>query len=88
MKVHLHGGLDIYFSSSTLTIPNLDISTLNGLIVYLQNTYPKQEIFENGILKPGHLCIINETDYEMYEDKEIVLKEDDEIYFISTMHGG
>jgi ubiquitin related modifier 1 len=57
----------------------------------LKNQYLKQkpELFvENGQLKPGILCLINDVDWEI-EDRELtVLRDADRISFISTLHGG
>lgn len=89
MKILLHGGLDTYFDADEIEIPltALKSKTVASLMMYLQTNYPSQTVFDEGKLKPGHLCIINETDYELYGEDD-VLNEDDKVYFISTMHGG
>lgn len=38
--------------------------------------------------RPGILVLINDTDWELEGEGEYVLKDGDEIVFISTLHGG
>lgn len=49
----------------------------------------RPELFiENGTLRPGILVLVNDTDWELEGEGDYQLKEDDEIVFISTLHGG
>lgn len=38
--------------------------------------------------RPGILVLVNDTDWELEGEGEYQLKADDEIVFISTLHGG
>jgi ubiquitin related modifier 1 len=38
--------------------------------------------------RPGILVLINDTDWELEGEGDYVLKDGDEIVFISTLHGG
>lgn len=38
--------------------------------------------------RPGILVLINDTDWELEGEGEYILKDNDEIVFISTLHGG
>jgi hypothetical protein len=38
--------------------------------------------------RPGILVLINDTDWELEGEGEYVLKDGDDIVFISTLHGG
>ena len=38
--------------------------------------------------RPGILVLINDTDWELEGEKEYILREGDEVVFISTLHGG
>jgi ubiquitin related modifier 1 len=38
--------------------------------------------------RPGILVLINDVDWELEDEEEYVLKDEDEIVFISTLHGG
>ncbi|KAE9398475.1 ubiquitin related modifier 1 [Gymnopus androsaceus JB14] len=49
----------------------------------------RAELFmENNTVRPGILVLINDTDWELEGEGEYVLKDNDEIVFISTLHGG
>ncbi|KAK7062809.1 Ubiquitin-related modifier 1 [Paramarasmius palmivorus] len=61
------------------------------LIHYLRDHLLKEraELFmENGTVRPGILVLINDTDWELEGEGEYELKNNDEIVFISTLHGG
>ncbi|KAL1675634.1 ubiquitin-related modifier 1 [Schizophyllum commune] len=61
------------------------------LIDYLAKNLLKErvELFvENGSVRPGILVLINNTDWELEGEGEYVLQPNDEIVFISTLHGG
>jgi ubiquitin related modifier 1 len=38
--------------------------------------------------RPGILVLINDTDWELEGEGDYVVQNDDEIVFISTLHGG
>jgi ubiquitin related modifier 1 len=38
--------------------------------------------------RPGILVLINDTDWELEGEADYVLQPNDEIVFISTLHGG
>lgn len=38
--------------------------------------------------RPGILVLVNDTDWELEGEGDYVLKDGDEIVFISTLHGG
>ncbi|KAH8112262.1 ubiquitin-like modifier 1 [Phellopilus nigrolimitatus] len=61
------------------------------LIFYLRDNLleDRVELFmENGTIRPGILVLVNDTDWELEGEGEYHLKADDEIVFISTLHGG
>ncbi|KAJ7507302.1 ubiquitin-like modifier 1 [Mycena galericulata] len=61
------------------------------LIHYLRDNLLKERVelfMENGTVRPGILVLVNDTDWELEGEGEYVLKEGDEIVFISTLHGG
>jgi ubiquitin related modifier 1 len=43
---------------------------------------------ESALRRPGILVLVNDTDWELEGEGDYQLKEDDEIVFISTLHGG
>ncbi|KAF9078329.1 ubiquitin-related modifier 1, partial [Rhodocollybia butyracea] len=49
----------------------------------------RPELFmENQTVRPGILVLINDTDWELEGEGDYVLQNNDEIVFISTLHGG
>ncbi|KAJ7057131.1 ubiquitin-like modifier 1 [Mycena amicta] len=64
---------------------------ISFLIRYLRDNLLKErdELFmENETVRPGILVLVNDTDWELEGEGEYVLKDGDEIVFISTLHGG
>lgn len=99
IKVEFSGGLELLFSnqrSHAVTIPSIDPITsqrtnLQHLINYLRDNLLKErvELFvENNTVRPGILVLVNDTDWELEGEGHYVLKDGDEIVFISTLHGG
>ncbi|KAF6751656.1 ubiquitin-related modifier 1 [Ephemerocybe angulata] len=75
-------------SSTTEATKPADITYL---IHYLRDHLLKEraELFEeNGTVRPGILVLINDTDWELEGEGDYVVKEGDEVVFISTLHGG
>ncbi|KAG1900211.1 uncharacterized protein F5891DRAFT_1128648 [Suillus fuscotomentosus] len=85
-------------SSSTSSSYNNTPSTgetkaadLEYLIYHLRDHLLKErsELFmENGTIRPGILVLINNTDWELEGEGSYQLRNNDEIVFISTLHGG
>ncbi|KAL0071195.1 Ubiquitin-related modifier 1 [Marasmius tenuissimus] len=64
---------------------------MDFLIHWLRDHVLKEraELFmENKTVRPGILVLINDTDWELEGEGEYQLRDDDEIVFISTLHGG
>ncbi|KAG2744698.1 ubiquitin related modifier 1 [Suillus brevipes Sb2] len=64
---------------------------LEYLIYHLRDHVLKErpELFmENGTIRPGILVLINNTDWELEGEGSYQLCNNDEIVFISTLHGG
>ena len=69
----------------------IDISgDLQTLIKEVRSSYIKSDVFASqfGILTPGILVLINDTDWELEDTYRYKLQNNDEIVFISTLHGG
>ncbi len=54
--------------------------------VYLHSSFDSTEA--DVPRRPGILVLVNEADWELEGQGEYVLENDDEIAFISTLHGG
>ncbi|KAF9269502.1 ubiquitin related modifier 1 [Marasmius fiardii PR-910] len=64
---------------------------MDFLIHWLRDKLLKEraELFmENNTVRPGILVLINDTDWELEGEGEYQLRDNDEIVFISTLHGG
>ncbi|KAM0677308.1 Ubiquitin- modifier 1 [Binucleata daphniae] len=97
MKIVLKGGLEMYFDGNVnflvdkKEIEKNEIKTLEDLIKYLRLQYEKSNntLFRNdNELAPGNLCFVNKSDYEILQLNKTMINYNDEICFISTMHGG
>ncbi|KAF5374051.1 hypothetical protein D9757_010729 [Collybiopsis confluens] len=61
------------------------------LIYHLRDNLLQEraELFmEDNTVRPGILVLINDTDWELEGEGEYGLKDNDEVVFISTLHGG
>lgn len=49
----------------------------------------RPELFlQDDTVRPGLLVLVNDTDWELLGELDYVIKENDSIVFISTLHGG
>ncbi|OCH94606.1 ubiquitin-like modifier 1 [Obba rivulosa] len=49
----------------------------------------RPELFlEHGTVRPGILALINDADWELEGEGAALLHDEDEVVFISTLHGG
>ncbi|KAM0754268.1 ubiquitin related modifier 1 [Meredithblackwellia eburnea MCA 4105] len=56
---------------------------------FLLDDTSRPELFVVGeTIRPGILVLINSTDWELEGELEYVLQDEDEVVFISTLHGG
>jgi len=79
--------------SSDNDVPSIKVKAvdLEYLIYHLRDHLLKErpELFmENGTIRPGILVLINDTDWELEGEGSYQLCDNDEIVFISTLHGG
>jgi len=94
LKVEFGGGLELLFSNkrtNAVILPSSPPPDVDYLIKWLKTNLLKEreELFvENNTVRPGILVLINDTDWELEDEGKYVLKDGDEIVFISTLHGG
>ncbi|XP_071745062.1 uncharacterized protein Urm1 [Lepeophtheirus salmonis] len=66
--------------------------TLADLLLWIKKNLLIEEkvslFLRNGTVRPGILVLINQEDWELCEKEETLLKSQDQISFISTLHGG
>ena len=102
--IEMSGGLDLLFGKvkrHEITIPdnwkpsaNSNISSSIDMRILLQ--YMKEhmlqerpELFLAGdTIRPGIMVLINDADWELEGKLDYVLQDNDNIAFISTLHGG
>ena len=95
--VELKGGLELLFENCKrmeLKLPagpDGQKRTIRTLIQHLKTNCLKErpELFVSGDdIRPGILIIINETDSELLGHLDYELQNNDNVLFISTLHGG
>ncbi|KAK0223895.1 ubiquitin-related modifier 1 [Armillaria fumosa] len=101
IRVEFGGGLELLFSnqrSHKVKIPTTiskdsarKPTDVDYLIHHLRDNLLKEreELFmEKDTVRPGILVLINDTDWELEGEGDYVLQNNDEVVFISTLHGG
>ncbi|KAJ2447118.1 Ubiquitin- modifier 1 [Coemansia sp. RSA 2424] len=72
--------------------PKSEPMTMRDLIKYVGATHVLKDMQEaftrGGTICPGIMVIINESDWEVMDELEYKLKNNDIVEFISTLHGG
>ncbi|CAF4540464.1 unnamed protein product, partial [Rotaria magnacalcarata] len=65
--------------------------TIRTLLVWIRENLLRErpELFIQGdSVRPGILVLINDTDWELFDGLNYQLKTNDNILFVSTLHGG
>ncbi|XP_061570543.1 ubiquitin-related modifier 1 [Cololabis saira] len=97
VAVHLEfgGGAELLFSGvkeHRVTLPSQEeLWDLRQLLVWIQRNLLKErpELFVQGdSVRPGILVLINDADWELMGELDYKLQDQDNIVFISTLHGG
>lgn len=95
IKVEFGGGIELLFDKQKSIELKLDTRgqewNISKLIQHLSENYIKErvELFRSGDkIRPGILILVNDVDYEILGGDKYVLKNNDSILFISTLHGG
>lgn len=96
ITVEFGGGAETLFDNKkkiNIELPMNDSNpwTIKKLISYLRQNYlngsPELFCFEDTV-RPGILVLVNDTDWELLGDKNYNIQLNDNILFISTLHGG
>lgn len=92
VKVFLSGGLELLFAKQrSLTIEMPESSSIKDLIqnMRIRMSDKREELFiQDETVRPGILVLINDADWELEGEEAYVLQDNDEILFVSTLHGG
>ncbi|XP_038601485.1 ubiquitin-related modifier 1 [Tachyglossus aculeatus] len=93
--VEFGGGAELLFDGvkkHLVTLPSqAEPWDIRHLLVWIQNNLLKErpELFIQGdSVRPGILVLINDADWELLGELDYQLKDQDNIIFISTLHGG
>ncbi|KAL5625602.1 hypothetical protein BROUX41_005662 [Berkeleyomyces rouxiae] len=100
-KIELAGGLDMLFDSQPqlkISLPATGSSEgrpsllMKELITHMSEvvmTDSRKSLFVlDGSIRPGIMVLINEVDWELEGEEECALVDEDEVLFVSTLHGG
>ncbi|KAK3635626.1 Ubiquitin-related modifier 1 [Elasticomyces elasticus] len=99
LAVEFTGGLELLFSNQRkhkIAIPSKkpdgEPSNVGDLISWLCDNLikdPRKEMFVlDDSVRPGILVLINDADWELEGEDKYELQPNDEIVFVSTLHGG
>ncbi|KAG9246125.1 ubiquitin-related modifier 1 [Calycina marina] len=99
LVVEFSGGLELLFSGRrklTISVPIKDNEgqavTVGWLVHYLCNEVMedsrKNMFVLDGHVCPGILVLINDADWELEGEASYALQPNDNVLFVSTLHGG
>ncbi|KAI2801753.1 hypothetical protein RDWZM_000769 [Blomia tropicalis] len=92
--IEFSGGAELLFGNMKKLSLELDGSSkwnLKKLIKHLHDNHLKErsELFVSGdTVRPGILVLVNDVDWELLGDKDYEIQPNDNVLFISTLHGG
>uniref|UniRef100_A0A1I8G7D7 Ubiquitin-related modifier 1 homolog n=1 Tax=Macrostomum lignano TaxID=282301 RepID=A0A1I8G7D7_9PLAT len=74
-----------------IDLPDTQQWTLGQLLEWIKanKLQERPELFLQGSsVRPGILVLVNDTDWELLGELSYQLKDNDDVVFISTLHGG
>ncbi|KAK2581153.1 hypothetical protein KPH14_007962 [Odynerus spinipes] len=93
ITIEFRGGAESLFDNKKKYEVNLpsDKWTLKRLLYWIRDNLLKErpELFmQDDTVRPGILVLVNDTDWELLNQGDHVLRPRDTVLFISTLHGG
>jgi ubiquitin related modifier 1 len=95
LTIEFAGGAELLFGKQKLHSIDLPDNntpwTIQTLLVWIRENLLRErpELFIQGdSVRPGILVLINDTDWELLDGLNYQLKANDNILFVSTLHGG
>ena len=102
LNLLLSGGLELLFPNACKSFPGLDVpapvpggpltvrATVAWVAATLLSAQSRVSLFvgDDGGLRPGILCLVNDADYSLLGGEDAELEDGDTVIFISTLHGG
>ncbi|XP_061459763.1 ubiquitin-related modifier 1 isoform X2 [Rhineura floridana] len=95
VRLEFGGGAELLFNGirkHQVTLPSQQEPwDIRNLLVWIKENLLKErpELFVQGdSVRPGILVLINDADWELMGELDYQLQEQDNVVFISTLHGG
>lgn len=93
VTIEFRGGAELLVNNVSQHSVDLEGSkwTVGKLLVWIKNNLlqDRPELFLQGdSVRPGILVLINDADWELLGQLDYLIEENDNILFISTLHGG
>ncbi|CAF0971106.1 unnamed protein product [Rotaria sordida] len=95
LTLEFAGGAELLFGKQknhSIDLPDNNSSwTIRTLLVWIRENLLRErpELFIQGdSVRPGILVLINDVDWELLDGLNYQLKSNDNILFVSTLHGG
>ncbi|CAH0387598.1 unnamed protein product [Bemisia tabaci] len=96
VNIEFMGGAEMMFDNQkklNVTLPPAECKwTIRSLLAYMKVHCAKggglERFFTGDSVTPGILCVINDQDWELLDTLNYELEPNDNIIFISTLHGG
>ncbi|XP_063792695.1 ubiquitin-related modifier 1 [Pseudophryne corroboree] len=95
LQLEFGGGAELLFQGIKkhhVTLPVQSVPwDIRQLLVWIKENLLKErpELFIQGdTVRPGILVLVNDADWELMGELDYELKDQDNIVFISTLHGG
>ncbi|KAM7356144.1 ubiquitin-related modifier 1 [Cochliomyia hominivorax] len=74
-----------------ISLPGTEKWSIRNLLKWMHSNIltERPELFIQGdTVRPGILVLVNDTDWELLGELDYELKQNDNVLFISTLHGG
>ena len=92
INIEFGGGSEVLFGGKIMQKVSLSSgATVRDLLEYMKkNLLEEREelFFEGETVRAGILVLINDSDWELFDQENYILEANDTISFISTLHGG
>jgi len=94
LTIEFAGGAELLFGKKKLhsiELPDTSSWTIKSLLVWIRENLlcERPELFIQGdSVRPGILVLINDIDWELLDSLNYQLKPNDNVLFVSTLHGG
>uniref|UniRef100_UPI00398EEBFD ubiquitin-related modifier 1 n=1 Tax=Pristiophorus japonicus TaxID=55135 RepID=UPI00398EEBFD len=95
LRLEFRGGAELLFNGvkdQHITLPSQSTPwDIRQLLVWIKTNLLKErpELFIQGdTVRPGILVLVNDADWELMGQLDYTLEDEDNVVFISTLHGG